>query len=227
MDRADPETPEPDAPATLDSAPPPAPPTPVVTSLPVAVAPDPGPRRRVPFLALSIGLVAILAGSALFMSGYTLGAQAASQPGTPASDDAAFQPFWDTYHTINDRYAGGEVDRDALVQGAIEGMIKSLGDPYSDVPQLDPVPREPAGHQRPVRGHRRGDRARRRRTAPKAARRSGPLAGSWSPSRCPGRRPRRPGCSAGDVVLSVDGMSLDGLTIEARATASAGRRVRP
>ena len=43
----------------------------------------------------------------------------------------AFQPFWDTYHTINDRYAGGEVDRDALVQGAIRGMIDSLEDPYS------------------------------------------------------------------------------------------------
>ena len=76
--------------------------------------------------------MAILAGSALFMSGYTLGAQASSQPGTPASDDAAFQPFWDTYHTINDRYAGGEVDRDTLINGAIEGMIESLGDPYSE-----------------------------------------------------------------------------------------------
>ena len=30
-----------------------------------------------------------------------------------------------------DRYAGGEVDRDALIQGAIRGMIEALGDPYS------------------------------------------------------------------------------------------------
>ena len=29
-----------------------------------------------------------------------------------ARERGAFQPFWDTYHTISDRYAGGEVDRD-------------------------------------------------------------------------------------------------------------------
>ena len=41
----------------------------------------------------------------------------------------AFQPFWDTYHTIRDRYAGGDVDRKAIVQGAIRGMIDSLERP--------------------------------------------------------------------------------------------------
>ena len=64
--------------------------------------------RHIPFLAISIALVAILAGSALFLSGYSLGRQAASEPGTPRSEAEAFQPFWDTYHTISDRYAGGE-----------------------------------------------------------------------------------------------------------------------
>ena len=43
----------------------------------------------------------------------------------------AFRPFWDTYHTITERYAGGEVDREAIIQGAIRGMIEALGDPYS------------------------------------------------------------------------------------------------
>ena len=79
----------------------------------------------------AIVVVAILAGGALFMSGYSMGRQTALEPGTPVSEDEAFRPFWDTYHTINDRYAGGEVDRDALVQGAIRGMIEALGDPYS------------------------------------------------------------------------------------------------
>ena len=79
----------------------------------------------------AIVVVALLAGSALFMSGYSMGRQTALEPGTPVSEDAAFRPFWDTYHTINDRYAGGEVDRDAIVQGAIRGMIEALGDPYS------------------------------------------------------------------------------------------------
>ena len=53
----------------------------------------------------------VLAGSALFFSGYSLGRAAAADPGTPGLDDAAFQPFWDTYHAITDRYAGGEVDQ--------------------------------------------------------------------------------------------------------------------
>ena len=87
--------------------------------------------RHIPFLAISIALVAIMAGSALFLSGYSMGRQAAVEPGTPRSEAEAFQPFWDTYHAIGDRYAGGEVDRTLLVQGAIRGMIDALGDPYS------------------------------------------------------------------------------------------------
>ncbi len=91
----------------------------------------PGPRRRVSMLTVSIAVVAILAGSALFVSGYSLGRQAAADPGTPASEGDAFAPFWETYHSISDRYAGGTVDRTTVIQGAIRGMIESLGDPYS------------------------------------------------------------------------------------------------
>lgn len=101
-----------------------------VAPRPVTVA-GPPPGRRVPVLAIAIALVAILAGGALFMSGYTLGQRRVEQPGTPATDDQAFQPFWDAYRQIVDRYAGGEVDKDALIQGAIQGMFDALGDPYS------------------------------------------------------------------------------------------------
>ncbi len=104
----------------------PADPDPVTPGSPLPAQP-----RRTPFLAISIALVAVLAGSALFLSGYSLGRQAASEPGTPPSQSEAFQPFWDTYHAISDRYAGGEVDRTKVVQGAIRGMIQALGDPYS------------------------------------------------------------------------------------------------
>jgi hypothetical protein len=72
------------------------------TAAAVTAAADPAPRRTL-FLPISIAIVAILAGSALFMSGYTMGRQAATEPGTAVSDDAAFQPFWDTYHAIKDR----------------------------------------------------------------------------------------------------------------------------
>ena len=98
------------------------PPTPLI---------PPPPTRRLPVLPLAIALVAVLAGSALFMSGYTMGRQMALEPGTPPTESDTFEPFWDTYRTITQRYAGGDVDESALVEGAIRGMIEALGDPYS------------------------------------------------------------------------------------------------
>ena len=106
-------------------------------AVPDATPAPPATRHRTPLLGISIALVAILAGSGLFLSGYSLGRQAAAEPGTAPSDEAAFQPFWDTYHTISDRYAGGEIDRGGLVQGAIKGMIDSLGDPFSQYLSAD------------------------------------------------------------------------------------------
>ena len=41
-----------------------------------------------------------------------------------------FAPFWDVYDSITKSYVG-EVDRQKLVQGAIDGMIGALDDPYS------------------------------------------------------------------------------------------------
>src|SRR5690349_12626828 len=74
-------------------------------AVPAEVAATPGRRanRGVVTLSIAIALVSILAGSALFFSGYTLGRAASANPGTPGADATAFQPFWDTYHTIRDR----------------------------------------------------------------------------------------------------------------------------
>ena len=119
----------------LDPEPPERPDVAVASDLPVApdlpAAQTPATRRASPVLLMAVVVVALLAGGALFMSGYSMGRQTALEPGTPVSEEAAFRPFWDTYHTINERYAGGDVDRDAIVQGAIRGMIDALGDPYS------------------------------------------------------------------------------------------------
>jgi carboxyl-terminal processing protease len=87
--------------------------------------------RRQGVAIVAIALVAVLAGSALFVSGWSLGRQAALTPGTPVDEAQAFQPFWDTYRAVTERYAGGDVDRKALIEGAIKGMITALGDPYS------------------------------------------------------------------------------------------------
>ena len=89
------------------------------------------PRRRVGAAVVARRIVAVLAGSALFVAGFSLGRQSALTPGTPSGEAVAFQPFWDTYCGVTDRYAGGDVDRKSLVEGAIKGMIGALDDPYS------------------------------------------------------------------------------------------------
>jgi carboxyl-terminal processing protease len=87
-------------------------------------------RGSWPF-ALAIALVAVLGGGALFLSGYSVGQQQAREPGTAAEDQAAFQPFWDVYDAIRNRYPLGPVDKQTLVEGAIRGLVDSVGDPYS------------------------------------------------------------------------------------------------
>lgn len=100
-------------------------------------APVPAPIRTGPtrrsgvLLGIAVALVAVLGGGALFMSGFVVGQRQATQPGTPGSEEAAFQPFWDAYRAIRDRYALGPVDRKAVIEGAIRGMVESIGDPYS------------------------------------------------------------------------------------------------
>jgi len=171
------------------------------------------PRRSVPILPIAIIVVALLAGGALFMSGYTMGRQTAQEPGTPVSEDAAFRPFWDTYHTINERYAGGEVDRDAIVQGAIRGMIDALGDPYSSYL----TSKEYHDTLQGISGEFEGIGA---EIATQAADGTqgcatlgadcrlvilAPLAGSPA---------EKAGLRTGDLVLAADGVSLDGLNVD-------------
>jgi hypothetical protein len=62
--------------------------------LPVTV---PAPRRGGWILGVAVALVAVLGGGALFMSGFVLGQRTETQPGTPGTEAAAFQPFWDAY----------------------------------------------------------------------------------------------------------------------------------
>ena len=97
-------------------------------SEPAIAAPEPARGRRFGSLQLALTAVAILAGAALFLSGFSLGARTATTPGTPAEDAARFAPFWDVYESITKSYVG-DVDRGKLVQGAIDGMIGALEDP--------------------------------------------------------------------------------------------------
>jgi len=168
--------------------------------------------RRGFVLGVALTLVAILAGSALFLSGYSLGHQQAGQHGTAAADEQAFKAFWDAYHGIKDQYALGPVDTSTLVQGAIRGMVTAIGDPYSSY--LSPA--DAAATLQDISGQFEGigteigtvdatgktvDCA----TFGPSCRLSvvTPIAGSPA---------EKAGIKAGDVITSVDGVSIDGLT---------------
>ena len=178
-----------------------------------AVATQPRSGRRLPVVSLAIAAVAILAGSALFVSGYSLGRQTAVEPGTPASEDAAFRPFWDTYHTINDRYAGGDVQRDTLIQGAIRGMIGSLGDPYSAYLSSDDYRKSLQG----ISGQFEGIGAEIATEGPDGTKGCTPLGATCRlviTKPLPGSPAAGAGLLPGDIILAADGVTLDGLTID-------------
>lgn len=74
---------------------------------------------------------------ATFAAGFGLGAltqptSAQVNPNTrmPADAEEAFAPFWETYNLIEKNYLD-PVERAALVDGAIRGMVESLDDPFS------------------------------------------------------------------------------------------------
>ena len=98
-------------------------------SMPPIGSPPPHSPSRTP-LIVALFLVAILAGSALFASGFTLGLQQSLAPGTGGSAQGLFDPFWEAYDKIRADFVGG-YDPKQLVEGAIKGMFGALDDPYS------------------------------------------------------------------------------------------------
>lgn len=96
-----------------------------------ADAADARPQRRIrPSTILGLLLVAVIGGSALFVSGFALGRLAGATPGTTADNQDLFRPFWDAYNDISSNYVG-KVDQHLLVEGAIGGLFTALGDPFS------------------------------------------------------------------------------------------------
>jgi len=81
---------------------------------------------RVGSLQLALAVVALLAGRALPV-GLHAGRADGHDAGHAGRDQALFAPFWDTWDSITRSYVG-PVDQKKLVEGAIDGLIKALGD---------------------------------------------------------------------------------------------------
>ena len=174
------------------------------------------PRRTtsVPIITVAVTAIALLSGSALFLSGYSMGRQSAVEPGTPGDEGMAFRPFWDTYHTIEDRYAGGPVDREAVVQGAIRGMIQSLEDPYSAYLTSDQYRSSLQG----ISGQFEGigaEIATQASDGTQGCATLGPTCRLVIIAPMGGSPAEKAGLLPGDLVLATDGIPLDGLTVDA------------
>jgi carboxyl-terminal processing protease len=180
---------------------------------PAPVPVGPAPRRLGnAVLGVAIALVVLLGGGGLFLSGYALGSHQASQPGTSAADDAAFQPFWDAYHNVSQKYALGPVDRTTLVEGAIRGMVEALGDPYSSYLS----PQDFQNTLNDISGQFEGIGAEIGTVdaAGKTVECStfGPACRLEISNPLPDSPALKAGLKPGDVVAKVDGVSLDGLS---------------
>jgi len=176
-------------------------------------APEPVRRRRIGSLQLALGAVAILAGAALFLSGFSLGARTATTPGTPAADAARFAPFWDVYESITKSYVG-TVDREKLIQGAIDGMIGALGDPYSAYmsPEDLQKARESIGGEFSGVGAEVSTRPTDSTAGTCAT--IGPSCQLVVVAPIDGSPAERAGIQAGDVIAAVDGRTVNGETLD-------------
>ncbi len=200
-----------------DAAPAPAPaPVPDVAPAPAPVA-GPAPaghadgRRATVWLAV-IG-AAILAGSALFAAGFLLGRQTVLTDGTPPQLAADLQPFWDAFDSIEQRYAGLPVDRRAIVEGAISGMFKALGDPFSAYMTGEAY----RASLTSVSGQFEGIGATIATEDPsgnQGCEPAGPACRVVVVRPIPGSPAERAGIRPGDGILAVDGREVTGLTID-------------
>jgi carboxyl-terminal processing protease len=163
---------------------------------------------------LAAALATVLAGSGLFFAGFALGARTAGQPGTPADETRAFQPFWDAYCAVTQHYAGEPVPHRQVISGAIKGMLESLGDPFSFYMSPEDFKKSLQG----LAGQFEGIGATIASRGTDGTEGCSPLGSTCSlvvVQPVPGAPAARAGLRAGDRILKVDGVSVDGSTVDA------------
>ena len=177
-------------------------------------------------------VVSILAGGALFVSGFLVGQRTRrssrarpSRPGRPVPAVLGHA----TTRSSSASPAATTTSRPRPRRDQGHGRLARR--PVLGLPDARAVPPGPPGPVRPVRGDRRRDRdagreGRRRPTA----RRSAPTASSSSSRPIEGSPSEKAGIKAGDAIVAVDGAALDGLTVDAareQGPRQEGHRGRP
>lgn len=122
------------------------------------------------------------------------------QTGTSTSEASVnelFKPFWEAWQLVHEQYVEQPVDDLKLMQGAISGMLDSLGDPHTSYM----TPEEYQQANMPLEGEYEGIGA--------WVDTSGAALTIISPM--PGSPAEKAGLKAGDQIIGVDGTSVEGV----------------
>lgn len=116
---------------------------------------------------------------------------------TPVNKETLFVPFWKTWDLIHSEFVDQPVNDTLLMQGAIRGMLDSLGDPHTSY--MDPVEYQQANA--PLDGEYEGIGA--------YVDTTGDFLTIISPM--PGSPAEKAGLKAGDKVIAIDGEDMTGI----------------
>jgi len=123
-----------------------------------------------------------------------------AQSSTPQDLQTLFKPFWDAWQIIHTDYVDQPVDNTKLLEGAITGMVQSLGDPHSEY--MDPQVYKDATNE--LSGSFEGIGA--------YVDTSGTVLTITKP--IPGSPAEKAGLMAGDQIIAVDGVDMTGVNPE-------------
>ncbi|MDO8631656.1 MAG: S41 family peptidase, partial [Phycisphaerales bacterium] len=98
-----------------------------------------GERNQSPKTTVLLG---VLFCAIVFAFGYSIGSTTridelrwggSSEGETPAdvASEVDFSAFWDVWDLVSEEYIDQPVDKQSMLDGAIEGMVAALGDPYT------------------------------------------------------------------------------------------------
>lgn len=164
----------------------------------------PQPSRGAILVALLV--VAALSAAALFVSGFTLGLREAER-GARAGADRALAPFLEAYRRVTSEYVG-EAPPQRLVEGAIRGMFEALGDPFSSYLTQEEYDEGLAGLASEFEGIGAVMAAQDRDGASCVL--AGPACRLTVERVLAGSPAQAAGLVAGDVLVAVDGVAVDG-----------------
>lgn len=122
---------------------------------------------------------------------------ATSTPGSTTSLDTLFAPFWETWDIVHQQYIDQPVNDTRLMQGAIRGMLDSLGDSHTGYM----TPEEYTQANMPLSGSYEGIGA--------YVDSSKKLLTIISPM--PGSPAEKAGLKSGDEIIAIDGKSVTGV----------------